>query len=308
MTLQQLSYIVAVDRHRSFAHAAETLGITQPTLSGMIQKLETELDLRLFDRNNRKVEPTPAGEKILRQAERVLAEAEQIKELADNEKNNISGNLALAVGPSIAPYILPEFIRRYTTAYPQINFSVEEMKVENMFDALLRSHIDAGIAISGNARKGIFEIPLYTEKFWVYLSETCSRNLPVFSPSDLEHENMWIMKDAQCLRESAFSFCKSRAKGRNIYQAGNIDTLIRIVDSCGGYTIIPEMHLKFLTARQQANVRQLDGGQTSERKISMYIKSDYVRQRMLNTVSNTLLQFIPHSMVEPKLTKFGIRL
>lgn len=308
MTLQQLSYIVAVDRHRSFAHAAETLGITQPTLSGMIQKLETELDLRLFDRNNRKVEPTPAGEKILRQAERVLAEAEQIKELADNEKNNISGNLALAVGPSIAPYILPEFIRRYTTAYPQINFSVEEMKVENMFDALLRSHIDAGIAISGNARKGIFEIPLYTEKFWVYLSETCSRNLPVFNPSDLEHENMWIMKDAQCLHESAFSFCKSRAKGRNIYQAGNIDTLIRIVDSCGGYTIIPEMHLKFLTARQQANVRQLDGGQTSERKISMYIKSDYVRQRMLNTVSNTLLQFIPHSMAEPKLAKFGIRL
>lgn len=308
MTLQQLAYIVAVDQYRSFARAAEALGITQPTLSGMIQKLETELDLRLFDRNNRKVKPTSAGEKILRQAERTLAEAERIKEIAADEKNNISGNLALAVGPSIAPYILPEFIRRYTTDYPQINLSVEEMKVENMFDALLRSHIDAGIAISGNVRKGIFEIPLYTEKFWVYLSETCSRNLPVFSPSDLEHENMWIMKDAQCLRESAFSFCKSRAKGRNIYQAGNIDTLIRIVDSCGGYTIIPEMHLKFLTTRQQANVRQIDGGQTSERKISMYIKSDYVRQRMLNTISNTLLQFIPHSMAEPKLAKFGIRL
>lgn len=124
MTLQQLKYIVALNQHLSFAGAAEACGVTQPTLSSMVQKLEEELDVRIFDRTNRSIRPTATGTRIIAQAERTLAEASKIAELVAEEKGAVSGALALGVGPSVAPYILPELIRHYIAEYPGVALSV----------------------------------------------------------------------------------------------------------------------------------------------------------------------------------------
>ena len=308
MNLQQLKYIVAVNRFRNFARAAEASNVTQPTLSAMIVKLEEELDLRIFERNNRSVTPTTAGEKIIRQAEKALMEVERIRAIVLEDKELIGGSFNLSVGPTIAPYILSKFIKHYREHYPSVALSIQELKANHMLDALLRGELDAGIAISGNERAGVFEIPLYTERFYVYLSESCWRKLPVFKPEHLEHESMWIMKDAQCLRESAFSFCKARTKGNRIYEAGTIDTLIRIVDENCGFTIIPEMHLPFLTESQRANVRSIEGDYLSQRRVSLYIKSNYIRSRMLNTITDTLKSFMPKGMMSESIMKYGIKL
>ena len=308
MNLQQLKYIIAVNRFRNFARAAEACNITQPTLSAMVVKLEEELDLRIFERNNKSVTPTTTGEKIIRQAEKALMEVERIGEIVLEEKELVDGSFNLSVGPTIAPYILSKFIKHYREHYPSVALSIQELKANFMLDALLRSELDAGIAISGNECEGVFEIPLYTERFYVYLSESCSRKLPVFKPENLEHENMWIMKDAQCLRESAFSFCKARTKGNYIYEAGSIDTLIRIVDENGGFTIIPEMHLPFLNESQRANIRRIEDDYLSQRRVSLYIKSDYIRSRMLNTITDTLKAFMPKGMMSETIMKYGIKL
>ncbi|MBO4663468.1 MAG: LysR family transcriptional regulator [Bacteroidaceae bacterium] len=308
MNLQQLHYIVAIDRFRNFARAAESCNISQPTLSAMLAKLEEELDVRIFERTNKSVSPTTAGEKIIRQAEKTLMEASRIGEIVAEDKGQIGGALTLSVGPTIAPYILPKFIKKYREKYDFVDLTIHETKADAMLGALLRGEIDAGIAISGNVCPGVLEIPLYTEKFYVYLAESCWRKLPVFKPENLEHENMWIMKEAQCLRDSAFSFCKARAKGHRIYEAGSIDTLIRIVDENGGFTIIPEMHLPFLTDKQRDNVRRIDGDYLSQRRISLYVKEDYVRQRMLNTITDTLKEFMPEGMLTEGIIKYGIRL
>ena len=308
MNLQQLRYIIAVNRFRNFAKAADACNVTQPTLSAMIVKLEEELDLRIFERTNKSVTPTNAGLKIIRQAESVLMEVDRISEILSEDKGLIGGRLNLSVGPTVAPYILPKFIKHYRKLYPTVDLSIEELKVEFMLDALLRGEIDAGIAISENLKQGILEIPLYTEKFYVYLAESCWRKLPVFNPETLEHESMWIMKEAQCLRDSAFSFCKARAKGHRIYEAGSIETLIRIVDENGGYTIIPEMHLPFLTEKQRQNVRKIEGDHLSQRRVSLYIKEDYIRQRMLNTIVDTLKSYMPDGMLSEGIIKYGIKL
>lgn len=308
MNLQQLKYIIAVNRFRNFARAAEACNITQPTLSAMVVKLEEELDLRIFERNNKSVTPTKAGKKIIRQAEKALMEVDRIGEIVLEDKGLVGGSFNLSVGPTIAPYILSKFIKHYREHYPSVALSIQELKVNFMLDALLRGELDAGIAISGNECKGVFEIPLYTERFYVYLSESCWRKLPVFKPENLEHENMWIMKDAQCFRDSAFSFCKARTKGNRIYEAGTIDTLIRIVDENGGFTIIPEMHLPFLNENQRANVSRIDDDYLSQRHISIYIKSDYIRSRMLNTITDTLKSFMPEGMMSEAIVKYGIKL
>lgn len=308
MTLQQLKYIIAIERYRSFAKAAEACNISQPTLSGMLQKLEEELGIRIFDRSNKSVSPTKAGEEIIAQARCTIAQAERIPQMVQEARGGVSGPLNLSVGPTIAPYILPQFISLYTETYPLVELSIREMKAEAMLEALQRGELDAGMALSNNARAGILEIPLYTEPFWVYLSDKCWRRLPVFRPENLENEQMWIMKEAQCLRESAFSFCRARAKGRHIYEAGSIETLIRVVDLCGGYTIIPEMHLPLLNEEQKQRVRRIEGEHHSCRRVSLYIREDYIREKMLQTITTTLLHFVPRNMMEPRIAKFGIRL
>lgn len=92
MTLQQLKYLVAIDRYHSFAQAAEALDVTQPTLSGMIGKLEEELDVKLFDRTNRKVSTTTIGTKIVEQARLILMEANRINELVSESKGRYREN------------------------------------------------------------------------------------------------------------------------------------------------------------------------------------------------------------------------
>lgn len=308
MNLQQLKYIMAIDRFRNFAKAADACNISQPTLSAMLMKLEEELDVRIFERSNKMVTLTAVGEKILRQAQTVVMETDRITEIVREEKGALSNAFSLSVGPTIAPYLLPKFIKHYQESYPSVALSISEMKANFMLDALLRGELDAGIAIADNVRPGILEIPLYSERFYVYLAESCWRKLPVFKPENLEHENMWIMKEAQCLRDSAFSFCKVRSKGRHIYEAGSIETLIRIVDENGGYTIIPEMHLPFLTEQQRANVRKIEGDYLSLRRVSLYIKDDYVREMMLNTVVNVLKTFMPDGMLNEGIVKYGVKL
>ena len=308
MNLQQLRYIVAINRFRNFARAAESCDISQPTLSAMLVKLEEELDVKIFERSSKSVTSTTAGKKIILQAEKALMETNRINEIVAEDKGRLGGSMVISVGPTIAPYILPKFIKQYRENYPSVNLTIQELKANFMLDALLRGEIDAGIAISDNVRDGILEIPLYTEKFYVYLAESCWRKLPVFKPENLEHENMWIMKEAQCLRDSAFSFCKARSKGHHIYEAGSIETLIRIVDENGGFTIIPEMHLPFLTDKQRENVRKIDGDYLSQRRVSLYIKDDYIRQRMLNTIIDTLKKYMPQGMLNEGIIKYGIKL
>lgn len=309
MTLQQLRYIVEINRYRSFAQAAESLDITQPTLSAMLQKLESELDVRIFDRTNKSVAPTAIGELIVRQAEQICSETARITELINESKGRITGSLNMSIGPTIAPYILPGFIRNYRARHPQVVLKIEEHKAESMFESLSRGRIDVGIALSDHRQTGILEIPLYTEPFWVYISDECRGKLPVFKPENLEHEKMWVMREAQCLRESAFSFCRTRETGYQMYEAGSIETLIRVVDANGGFTIIPEMHLPFLSDRQRENVRPLEGSNKSMRKISMYIKDDFVRQSILNSIISTIVSVVPKKMVSPNiLTNGGVKL
>lgn len=308
MTLQQLKYIVAIDKFRNFAKAADACEISQPTLSAMLAKLEDELDVRIFERNNKNVKPTVVGKKLLAQAKKVVMEAGRIEEIAAEEKNSLTGKLTLSIGTTIAPYILPQFIKKYTEAYPGVELVIREMKTPNMLAAVQSSNVDAAIAIAGNSQQGLFEIPLYTEKFYVYLSENCWRKLPVFKPENLEHEQMWIMKDAQCLRESAFSFCKARSKGKHIYEAGSVETLVRVVDINGGFTIIPELHIPFLSDSQRQNIRSIDGDFLSQRRVSLYIREDYIRERMLNSITDVLLKILPLEMFEERIKKFGIKL
>lgn len=298
MTLQQLKYVIAIDRYRNFAKAAAELDVTQPTLSALLLKLENELGVRLFERSNKCVRPTAFGKTVIRQAEQILSQIELISETIAEQKKEVSGSLSIGIGPSIAPYLMPWFIKKYTDSYPDVKLTVNEMRGDMVIESLRLEKIDVGIAISGNTAQEIMEIPFYCEPFHVYVAKDCLLKMPKFNPADLLHEKMWIMKESQCMRESAFSFCKKRSIGRHIYEAGSIETLIRIVDINGGFTIIPEMHLPFLTDAQRENVRPIEGEYVSQRCVTIYVRKDFIRYRMLKSVIEIMSSIIPRKMID----------
>ena len=145
MTLQQMEYIVAVYRLRHFAKAAEHCGVTQPTLSSMIQKLEDELGLRIFDRSSQPVSPTPAGRLVVEQAWRVLVRANKIKDIVAEAKRSTRGQFRLGILPTIAPYLLPRFFPRLLAEHPETDVRISEMKTEAVKAALARGELDAAI-------------------------------------------------------------------------------------------------------------------------------------------------------------------
>lgn len=301
MTLQQLKYIVAIDRYRNFAKAAAELDVTQPTLSALLIKLEEELGVRLFERSNKSVSPTAIGETVISQAAKILGQTDMISETIAEHKGEVTGSLSIGISPGIAPYLMPRFIKKYTDTYSDVNLTVNEMNGDAVIESLRLGKIDIGVAISGHETPEVREIPFYSERFHVYMAKECLLKIPVFNPADLVHEKMWIMKESQCMRESAFSFCKTRSIGRHIYEAGSIETLIRIVDINGGFTIIPEMHLPFLTDKQRENVRPIEGEYISRRCVSIYTRNDFIRHRMLNSMVETMLSIIPRKMIDKGL-------
>ncbi len=307
MNIQQLEYIVALDKYKHFSNAAEHCGISQPTLSMMIQKLEAELDISIFDRTKQPVEATKIGKTIIEQAKRTIYEMKKINELVKSDIDKLTGSLHIGVIPTLAPYLVPELIKNFKQNYPDINLTISEMTTDELIRTLRKSDIDMFIAATPLKQSDFYEIPLYYEKFLAYFSENNPYiDLPL-SASNMPKDNLWILEEGHCFRDQVFNFCTETMSYNQMFEAGSIDTLVRIVDANGGYSVIPELHLSYLSEQQRKNVREIDNP-PAIREISIVIKQDFIRESMVNAVADAIKTIIPDQMIDERLKKFSIRL
>jgi len=123
----------------------------------------------------------------------------------------------------------------------------------------------------------------------------------------LPTDHLWILKEGHCLRNQVMRLCESESGFSTIYEAGSIDTLIKIVDTNGGYTIIPELHVNLLTEQQKLNVRPIVNPEPN-REISLVVRNDYVKERLLNVIAKNISDTIPENMLDERLKKFSIKL
>ena len=308
MTIQQLEYVIAVDKYRHFVKASEACGVTQSTLSSMIQKLENELDIIIFNRNSHPVEPTKMGNEIISQAKVILYNTSQLKEMVLTQKSQGEGNIKLGIIPTIAPYILPKLFKEILSSTLNINLNVSELTTASIIDKLNKAELDMAILATPLEKDDLLEIPLYYEKFVVYVSP----NEPIYKEkeiisSKMPSKHMWVLKEGHCLRNQVFNFCNNKSDFLPIYEAGNIDTLIRIVDENNGYTIIPELHIDLLNEKQKENIRPLISPQIV-REISIVVRQDYVREKLLNNLAELIKKIIPEHMIDSHLKKYTIKL
>ena len=307
MTLQQLEYIVALDKTRHFVRAAEMCGVTQPTLSAMIQKLEDELDCRIFDRSSHPIVPTEIGVAIIQQAQVVLFNVNQLKENVLVQRGTVAGNLSLAIIPTVAPYLLPGIISLFRSDYPEISLRISEMRTETIIEKLHTAEIDMAILSTPLEDPKILEVPLYYEKFIAYIAP----DEPMYaqeevSTNEMPLDHLWVLEEGHCLRNQVFNFCENKTH-TSTYEAGSIDTLVKIVDRNGGYTVIPELHVDLLNETQKQNLRKIVRPEAT-REIALVIRHDYVREGMMNAVANTVKKIIPQHMLDARLKKFAIKL
>jgi LysR family hydrogen peroxide-inducible transcriptional activator len=118
---------------------------------------------------------------------------------------------------------------------------------------------------------------------------------------------LWVLEEGHCLRNQVFNFCNEKPQHIATYEAGSIDTLIKIVDVNGGYTVIPELHIDLLNEKQKLNLRNIVNPEAT-REISVVIRHDFVREGLLNAVAECIKQIIPVHMLDARLKKFAIRL
>ncbi|MDR3261566.1 MAG: hydrogen peroxide-inducible genes activator [Tannerella sp.] len=313
MNIQQLEYVVAVDNFRHFARAAEVCCITQPTLSMMIQKLEEELNVKIFDRSKHPVEPTAIGVLVIEQARISLKYFKQIKEVVENEQNIVKGSFRLGIIPTIASYLVPTLLNKFHAGDNEIEVTLKENTTGEIVRRLSDGTLDGGIMAGPLNHPGLAEYPVYYEKLYAYISpQDDVYKEKELDLNEIDISRVWLLENEHCLRGQIERLCRMKktspvGDSSIKYESGSIDTLVHVVDYNYGITIIPEMHAMGLSEEQQGNLRAFKN-LTAVREVSLVVSKEYVRKTMLNLILEIIRSSVPKAMQNPELKAYVVDL
>jgi len=304
MTLVQLEYIIAVDTWRHFALAANHCFVTQPTLSMQIQKLEEELEVKLFDRSKQPVVPTETGAEIIEQARKVLAERNVLLENLQYKKGILTGELRIGIIPTLAPYLLPLFIQPFTKKHPGVKLIVNEMMTELIISRLREGKIDAGILVTPLQENGIREHILFYEEMMAYVSKkNAVYEKTYLLPQDIDPNKLWLLEEGHCFRSQIVNLCElkkiSKESSHFEYEAGSIETLRRMVELNDGITIIPELATLDMPLRQTQLIRHFRRP-VPMREVSLVVHRNYVKEKLIEVLKEEILQKVPEKIRKNK--------
>ena len=302
ITLTQLEYIVAIDEYRHFATAAEKCFVTQPTLSMQIKKLEDELGVIIFDRSRQPVVPTDLGAKLIEQARMTLSATQRIKEIIQEEQQEVEGTLKIGIIPTLAPYLLPVFIGPYIRKYPAVKVEVEELVSEEIIRRLKRDMLDVGLFVTPYHDEKIVERPVFYEEMLVYAhpdSELLKKK--EVGHEDIVTSDIWMLGNGHCFRNQVVNLCEmSASQHKNLpfeFESNSLETLMRIVDVEGGFTLIPELALQYMSPEKKKQVRSI-ANTTPLREVSVIYSRHFTKQRLITLLCDEIKSVVPAHMLK----------
>ena len=303
ITLTQLEYIVAIDEYRHFATAAEKCFVTQPTLSMQIKKMEDELGVIIFDRSRQPVVPTDIGTKLIEQARLTLASSERMKEIIKEEQQKVEGELRIGIIPTLAPYLLPLFIGQFTKIYPGITVEVEEVVSEEIIRRLKHDLLDVGLFVTPYGDEKIVERPIFYEEMLVYAHPDHSLlRQKEIRLRDIESSEIWMLGAGHCFRSQVVNLCgfsvHAQKKLPFRFESSSLETLMRIVDVEGGFTLIPELALQYMSEKMKLQVRSFIH-EKPLREVSVIYSRYYAKQRLINLLCDEIGKIVPSKMLNP---------
>jgi LysR family transcriptional regulator, hydrogen peroxide-inducible genes activator len=289
-TLRQLRYLVAVAEHRHFGRAAEDCLVSQSTLSAGIRELEDVLGVTLIGRSKRHVALTPLGEDIVARAQALLRAADELVDAAHVGNRPLTGLLRLGVIPTVGPYLLPGVLPELRQAYPDLRLYLREEQTARVLDMLGRGRLDGGI-IALPYLTGELETMLLGEDA---LLVACPKSHPFASrdsigSAELAREPLMLLEDGHCLRNHALTACRLLPGHANEdLQATSLSTLVQMVGSGLGLTLVPQLAVGVETRREPniAVVPFADG--QPARQIALVWRAQSARSRDLRLLGELL--------------------
>ena len=261
MTLTELKYIVAVAREKHFGKGADACHVSQPTLSVAVKKLEEELQVKLFERNANEITVTPLGEEIIRQAQSVLEQADNIKDIARRGKDPLAGSLRLGVIYTIGPYLLPELVRKIITSTPQMPLMLQENFTVKLLEELRNGDIDCAILAEPFPDSNLAIAPLYDEPFMAAVpsAHPLAKRASV-TAEEMKSETMLLLGNGHCFRDHVLEVCpefarfSSHADGiRKSFEGSSLETIKHMVAAGMGITLVPRLGVPNAVLAAQAS-------------------------------------------------------
>ncbi|RPE75504.1 LysR substrate-binding domain-containing protein [Vulcaniibacterium tengchongense] len=241
MNLRDLKYLVALADHKHFGRAAAASFVSQPTLSTQIKKLEDELGVALVERAPRRVMLTPVGREIAERARKVIADVEQMGEIARRSRDPEAGTVRLGLFPTLGPYLLPHVVPNLRRRFPRLELLLVEEKTDQILARLRDGRLDAGILALPIHDDQLHVEPLFDEPFLLAVPQQhplAARE--ALDLHDLDHEHLLLLEEGHCLRDQALDVCRmAGADERDGFRATSLETLRQMVAAGVGITLLP---------------------------------------------------------------------
>lgn len=302
MNLRDLQYLIAVAETRHFGKAAEACFVSQPTLSGQIKKLEQELGIIIFERTNRSVEITSAGQAILQHARLMLEQADAIKQLAASFTDPLAGPLRIGAIPTISPYLMPLILKPLKKNYPQMRLVISEEQTDSLLKRLHHHEIDAAILATDHADTDLHKIHLYREPFWIAFTQSHPFYLQdEITQHDLDNTTLLLLAEGHCLATQAMQACHLTERSQQgsemaNLRASSLETLLQLVAAGYGTTLIPALALASPWSSGSGIItRELQLADTW-RDVALYYRSSFPRKLALESLVETIRSNLPNTV------------
>jgi len=292
MTLTELRYIVALARERHFGRAADKCNVSQPTLSVAVKKLEDELGVALFERSSGEVRVTPTGAQVVAQAERALAEAARVTEIAAAGKDPLAGPLRLGVIYTIGPWLLPALVPRVKARAPQMPLYIAEDYTGNLLDRLKSCELDVLVLALPIDEPGIVAQPVYEEAFRLLVPVVHPwAKLKSLRPAQLLDEPLLMLGAGNCFRDQVLDLCARASRGESpqVLEGSSLETIRHMVASGVGVTVMPSSSVDGIAADDPLLRVKRFVEPAPTRRVGLVWRSSFPRHKAIDVMRQALL-------------------
>ncbi len=291
---------MAVHRNGHFGKAAEEVGVSQPTLSMQVQKAEKELGVVIFDRQAKPIEPTARGRKILEHAWDVVSAHENLVRASKAEEGGPAGAFRLGIIPTLAPFVLPWFLRDFAEAHPQVALSIVERPTDELIAEIQGGRLDGAILATPLEERSIRERVLFYDPFYLYgHRDDAILQADEVEVGDLDPRKLWLLDDAHCFRAQVISFCGVQERihlGSIRFAGGSFDTIRHLIDASEGYTLVPETYARTLPKNVRQRCVRAFETRTPTREVSLVHHAKSWKEDILEALQASVCKSTPRAL------------
>ena len=276
LTLKQIDYALAVGKNLHFKKAADECYVSPSTLSNAITELETQLGVKIFERNNKKVIVTSLGQEILEKAQQIRLEVQNIYELVQNKSNGLSHYISLGIIPTISPYFLPLILPKIQKEFPDLMLKIEEGQSGLLTQKVREGDLDMAILALPYELNGLRSLKFWEEDFyWVSHDQNKLAGRSEIKASELEQSQLMLLEDGHCLKDHILDACNISSSSKYSLKASSLNTLIQLVKGKMGTTLVPKMALKELIGNKKGLAISHLNEAGPHREIALIIRENY---------------------------------